>query len=98
MRRIAARTARVAALAAAAALVIASEVAAETGGGSPIAEPAPYPIAVMPITGGSDARPIPVGAFCPARPADPLREASTFGLTALLMWALVRHRERRTEA
>ncbi len=58
---------------------------------SPAAEPAPDP----PARAETRARPIPVGAFCPARPADPLREASTFGVTALVMWALVRRRERR---
>ena len=55
------------------------------------------PIAVLPLAGADGGRPIPVGAFCPARPSDPVREASTFGASALLMWALARRRVRRAE-
>lgn len=58
-----------------------------------LAEAGPFPA----ITAESPRR-IPVGAFCPARRADPLREASTFGASALLMWALARRRVARAEA
>ncbi len=56
------------------------------------------PITVLPLAGADVGRPIPVGAFCPTRPSDPMREASTFGASALLMWALARRRVRAAES
>lgn len=63
---------------------------------SALFEPDPdvVPITVLASLDASPERVLPVGAFCPARPSDPIREASTFGLTALLMWALARRRTR----
>jgi hypothetical protein len=55
------------------------------------------PVSVLASAGDAGRRAIPVGAFCPPRNADPLREASTFGVSALLMWALARRRLARIE-
>jgi hypothetical protein len=44
------------------------------------------------LDGGETAWQPKIGAFCPPLRANPLREASTFGVSALLMWALARRR------
>lgn len=54
----------------------------------------PLPAHGADLTAAAEAPRLPVGAFCPTRPADPARETSAFGLTALLMWGLARRRTR----
>jgi len=80
--------------------VAGAEIAAEPGSIAPVisAQSDVRPITLGPVIGSPGERPMPVGAFCPARPADPIREASTFGLTALLMWTLARRRVGSQEA
>lgn len=75
-------------------------VAADPGPIAPVIAPDPDVrlVTLGPVIGSPGERQMPIGAFCPARPADPIREASTFGLTALLMWTLARRRVGRPNA